>query len=248
MILRSGAVALEITLRERGPEGTPSAGDLGLNVHVGGGEFSGRNDTVWIGRDDWADFVAGLDALERTRQGKASVKAMNPEEFELEVLSVDRAGHMAAEGWVGRVRYGRMGTLRDRASFSIEIDPSTLPALVREIAGLSNFQPRSAADAGLFGRNVLTPSYHREPAYDSLRGGDPRYEFHCVGCDAVVTLDLSEYLTGDADGERILGESAVEAVRGRFDLNLVGKSHDGGWPRLRVERCRVCGRRYLAYV
>jgi hypothetical protein len=100
----------------------------------------------------------------------------------------------------------------------------------------------------IFGRDVLTPSYHREPAYDMLRGDDPRYRFQCVGCDAPVTLDLNEYVRGDVSDERILGESAAEEVRQHFGFNVVGKSHDGGWPWIRLERCKACGTRYVVYV
>jgi hypothetical protein len=136
MILRDRSSTLEIALRETGPPGTPSAGDFGVNVSVSSGKFSGRADTIWLGRDDWARFVADLVDLERTRSGEAVVSAMSPEEFQLTITSVDRAGHVIAEGWLGRQRRGRIGALRDQVSFSIEIDPSTLPTLVRQLAGL----------------------------------------------------------------------------------------------------------------
>jgi hypothetical protein len=143
MVIRDGASSFEITLREAGPPGTPAEGDVGVNVAATtpatgvGGPFAGRNDSVWIGRDDWAAFMEDLRELERTRRGKAHVRAVAPAELELTVSATDRAGHMAAEGWVGREYAGRNGDFHDRVCFRIEIDPSTLPHIVRELEGIS---------------------------------------------------------------------------------------------------------------
>jgi hypothetical protein len=138
MLIRDDASSLEITLRERGPAGTPSEGDLGLRVAAANtsGTFTGRNATVWVGRDDWAGFLEALRDLSRSGRGRAQVRAMSPEEFQLAIFASDRAGHLAAEGWVGRESTGRNGTLRDRVSFSIALDLSTLERLTREFASL----------------------------------------------------------------------------------------------------------------
>ena len=114
--------------------GTPAEGDLGINVSVDGQDFGGHNDKVWIGRDDWAAFLENLRELERTRRGEAHVKAMSPEEFQLAVFASGKSGRLVAEGWVGRDYTGRAGTLRDRVSFSIELDPTRFAALVAEAA------------------------------------------------------------------------------------------------------------------
>jgi len=53
-------------------------------------------------------------------------------------------------------------------------------------------------------------------------------------------------LAGGQDAS-ILGPEHASAIEQHFDYNLVGKSHDGGWPRLTVELCPRCGARYLVY-
>lgn len=122
-----------------GPAGTPSEGDLAVDVAAVGraAAFAGRDATVWIERDEWAGFLDELRALEGTRRGEAHVTAMGPEEFRLAVFATDPAGHMAAEGWVGREYVGRTGVLRDRVCFTVVIDPSTLPQLVRQFETLA---------------------------------------------------------------------------------------------------------------
>jgi hypothetical protein len=137
MVIRDGSDWFEITLREMGPEGTPGEGDLSVDVAVSGPTFAGRNDTVWIGRDEWAAFLEHLSELERSRRGEARVVAMSPEEFRLAVFATDRAGHLAAEGWVGREYAARQGVLRDRVSFSLDIDPGSLPALIQQFEALA---------------------------------------------------------------------------------------------------------------
>ena len=143
VVIRDEASSVEIALREVGAPGTPSEGDLGVRVaamaaaNAVGGPFAGSNDTVGIRYDQWADFLEGLRELERTRRGKAHLVAMSPAEFQLAIFATDRAGHMAAEGWVGREYAGRDGVFHDRVCFRIEIDPSTLPLIVRQFEAIS---------------------------------------------------------------------------------------------------------------
>ena len=132
MVIRDGTASFEIALREMGPAGTPGEGDLGVNVAARGGAFAGRNDAVWIGHDEWGGFLEDLRELDRTRRGEALVMAMSPNEFTLAVFAADRAGHLVAGGWVGREYAARNGVLRDRACFSIELDPGAFAGLVRE--------------------------------------------------------------------------------------------------------------------
>ena len=143
MVIRDETSSVEITRREVGQTGTPAAGDLGVDVAVtagatvAGGPFSGRNHTVWIGREAWHGFVEDLRELERTRRGDAAVLAMSPAEFQLTLFVTDRAGHLAAEGWVGRQHAGRSAAAQDRVCFRIQLDPSTLVTLAHEFEALT---------------------------------------------------------------------------------------------------------------
>ena len=143
MIIQDGTSTVGIALREMGPIGTPGGGDLGLDIAattaatVVGGPFMGRNNTVWIERDVWARFLDDLHAFDRTRRGEVDLQAMSPAEFRPTILATDRARHVTAEGWVGRQYAGRAAAAYDRVCFRIEIDPSVLPQLVRELDSLA---------------------------------------------------------------------------------------------------------------
>lgn len=98
-----------------------------------------------------------------------------------------------------------------------------------------------------FGRIILRPSPAREPAYDSQEACAAGYTFPCAECETPVTLDLPGLLERAGD-ERMLGGTEADRIREHFEFNLVGKAHDGGGPRIAVERCRRCGTRHLVYL
>jgi hypothetical protein len=143
MVIHDKMASVEIALREVGPVGTPAEGDLGLDVAATaaattvGGPFSGRNDSVWVGRNDWALFLEDLRAVERHRRGQASIEAMSPGEFRLLIFIAGHAGHLAAEGWVGRRYTARHGVVHDRVSFSVDLDPAALSLLVTQFEAVA---------------------------------------------------------------------------------------------------------------
>lgn len=97
-----------------------------------------------------------------------------------------------------------------------------------------------------FGRDVLQPSVHRAP---TVRGYPTAaaviYPFICAACDASIRVDVFRLANGQQ--ATVLGSENATAVQQHFDVNLVGKSHDGGWPRFAVETCSHCRSRYLIY-
>lgn len=129
-------------MRKRGARGTQSEGDLCLEIAVVSAGFSGRYDEAWVLRDDWSQFIAELTQLEKARRGQALITASSPNDFQLRVFASDRAGHIKAEGWVGREYSGRPAALGHHVSFEIEIDPTALPALLQQLAALSGAEPR----------------------------------------------------------------------------------------------------------
>lgn len=99
----------------------------------------------------------------------------------------------------------------------------------------------------MLGRVVLRPSVSRGPDYDVTKECGRFYQFACVDCGRSVTIDLAKFLSFDTARDEIFGSGHASAIHAHFEFNLVGKSHDGGWPRLRMEPCPHCGTRYLVY-
>lgn len=123
---------VQIEVLERGTWDGRNEGDLRLGVSVRCGTFAGSYDQVWIARDDWSSFVAGMQRLERERVGQTSLVSMSPDEFELHLQVVDRAGHVAAHGCLSRYHFGHPSgkATRSRIEYHTAVDPSLLRELV----------------------------------------------------------------------------------------------------------------------
>ena len=76
--------------------------------------------------------------LERDSSGKASLLSMSPDEFELHMQVVDRAGHLAASGCLSRYHFGHPSgkTTRSRIEYHVAVDPGILRELVLSLERL----------------------------------------------------------------------------------------------------------------
>ena len=54
-------------------------------------------------------------------------------------------------------------------------------------------------------------------------------------------------IDADSSWADSLAPEVVQEIRELFELNLVGKSHDGGWPSILPVVCESCGARFLVY-
>jgi hypothetical protein len=135
MILGSDPQQFEISVAEveRGVPGVYAGGDVLVFVRVRLREFSGAVD-AWILRDVWTEFLNQLRRLERDRAGEATLQSMSPDELRLRVFALDRAGHMGVDGELTSYHSAAHRPGSTTLKFgAIEIDPTALPALVREL-------------------------------------------------------------------------------------------------------------------
>jgi hypothetical protein len=130
---------VHIEVLERGSLDGRNEGDLRLGVSVRTGTFAGSYDQVWIAKDEWSSFLGSMRRLERDRSGQASLRSMSPDEFELQLQVVDRAGHLAAHGCLSRYHFGHPSgkSIRSRIEYHMPVDPSLLRELVLSLEGLS---------------------------------------------------------------------------------------------------------------
>ena len=103
-----------------------------VSLEVGSRGFFGRHGEVHFLHSDSAKFVTSLRALDKTRQGVARLEAMSPGELWIEILSVDKLGHIHLQGLVTQESSIRPRRLWNSIGFDIELDPSTFPRIVRQ--------------------------------------------------------------------------------------------------------------------
>jgi hypothetical protein len=113
------------------------SGDLKLEIAVSYNGFSGRYDEVWIAAHEWAAFIGALTQIEREHRGRASVRAMSPEEFELQLEVAHGDAWATAHGYLSKYVIGfPTGTVQSRIYFSAAVGPSTWTEVVPSLITL----------------------------------------------------------------------------------------------------------------
>jgi hypothetical protein len=123
-----------LRFEERGDDRLPSR-RLAIESQLG--DFSGHYDHVWVEQAQLERFVAEVKQLERTRRGSAALEAMSPEELLLRINVIDVTGRVAVTVQLRRQGYVGQKHQRFGVEGGFELEPSTLPALVRELSDLS---------------------------------------------------------------------------------------------------------------
>ncbi len=99
----------------------------------------------------------------------------------------------------------------------------------------------------MFGRSLLEPSYSRLPTWQGSELNLAKTDFACASCNARVPVSISALVAGVLDWERQLGGELSVAAGRHFDLGVVRRSKDGGWPAMIRVRCKACDAWYLVY-
>ncbi len=133
MKLRGDGAFLDLELSERGPEDTPADEDLLVNVTVDVKGFTAA-DQNWIVAREWSGFLVELRTLVESRQGRATLVAVVPDELRIEFFSTDRAGHMAVKGQVHRTTADGFDL---QLQFGFAFEPDTLPRVLSELQAFS---------------------------------------------------------------------------------------------------------------
>ena len=88
---------IELTEQERVPESLPTSGDVRVKVVVQLQEFRGMYENVWLDKNELHIFIKELEKLNETRNGKIKLKSLSPDEFWVEIRSIDSVGHFEVQ-------------------------------------------------------------------------------------------------------------------------------------------------------
>lgn len=135
---------LELEVASFGPGSPPPSSDedllLIVVVHYGG--LAGKIGT-WVGHRDWSSFLGAAEEIERPRTGAAHLESLSPGE-----LISRHESRTGPETWVLREPVGTRSQSHE-ASLRFGLlssDPSSLPAVVRELKGLASDRQLEEAD------------------------------------------------------------------------------------------------------
>ena len=108
---------------------------IGFSIEVAATDFRGTNHEVWFALEELHQFLAKVRQLDQGRSGLATLTSMSPDEACISFFALDRSGHLAVKVDLKQYRYLTAGVSSFQAvSVTFEIDPSTFPGIVRELA------------------------------------------------------------------------------------------------------------------
>ena len=90
--------------------------------------FSSTLGGIYIVFDDLSDFISEFQTLENERRGEARLRAASPEEFDLLIRIIDRAGHVLISLRLQDLSYYETAVIPCSLELTFGIDPTTLPA------------------------------------------------------------------------------------------------------------------------
>jgi hypothetical protein len=94
---------------------------------------------------------------------------------------------------------------------------------------------------------ILEPSYHRKPYFDGYDTEKADSSFDCIDCGNMLEIPFDEILESAYNWKEKVNQSDSNKITNHFDLNDVGKSHDGGIPSIFTKQCEQCKSKYLFY-
>ena len=82
-----------------------------ISIEIKDSTFFGCSKGVWIEIKEMNSFIDQLRECEKKRIGCASLKSMSPEDFQLNIASIDSLGHFTVEYLLTKISYNSDQTL-----------------------------------------------------------------------------------------------------------------------------------------
>lgn len=95
--------------------------------------------------------------------------------------------------------------------------------------------------------DLVRPSYHRSAAFTGSDLVAQAYSWRCPSCSTDIIVPIITIVNEAWSWERSVGDEVASFARAHFALNVVGKSHDGGWPSILLLRCQGCAAQFVLY-
>lgn len=127
---------IELIVQERVPESLPTSGDIRVKVCVQLQEFRGIHENVWLDKIELNRLIKELITVNKTRQGKIYLKSMSPDEFWVEIRSIDSVGHFELQVQLKRYQYSRSTKWSTSIAGGFELDVSQLESIINGFSAL----------------------------------------------------------------------------------------------------------------
>lgn len=97
------------------------------------------------------------------------------------------------------------------------------------------------------GKILIKPSFSKLGTYHGPEPEDSEGKFGCSQCGADVVFNLAPFAAQGWGVDKSLPQELERELSRIFDVPIVGRSHDGGFPSYRLVACPSCGSKYVVY-
>lgn len=98
-----------------------------------------------------------------------------------------------------------------------------------------------------FGKAILSPSHFRKPDFNSIDSLEQSFEFRCVNCSSNIERKFTSIFGKEFGWHDDFDEETQSEIERYFEMNVVGKTPDGGWTAVDQCQCNKCPTQYLIY-
>ncbi len=98
-----------------------------------------------------------------------------------------------------------------------------------------------------FVSNLIRPSYGRDSWFSGSETDDRFYSWPCSECSTEMRTSLDAILHKRWSWEERLSAELISSLRAHFEINLVGRSPDGGFPSIILVPCPTCDAQNFLY-
>lgn len=107
-----------------------------FDVSIKDVDYGWLNSRVWVEKEIIKNFIDNLSVLDIERKGKASIEAMSPNEFELDISNYDSSGHIKVRYLIGKSRpsVGHRDRLTSIIQGEFELYPNNLVLLQNQFS------------------------------------------------------------------------------------------------------------------
>ena len=94
---------------------------------------------------------------------------------------------------------------------------------------------------------MLSPSYTRPPDFKIIEAGEKFYSFACTNCNQTISVEVDSLIRQSYSWQDVFGKKLADEIKDFYRIGVVGKSQDGGYPSISIEKCDSCKTDYLVY-
>lgn len=98
-----------------------------------------------------------------------------------------------------------------------------------------------------FGNQLVKSSHLRRADFNTLESNGQLYEFTCSKCSKGISFLFTSIIGKEFSWRDDFNESTVQKISKYFEMNIVGKSPDGGWTAIMQISCDNCSAPFLVY-